>query len=93
MAIYTTYFVGTEAEIAAALPESRPRLLAPVRAKRMNPFTKQEVEYTSWDPADAPGAPVEHTPGLDRALIRACTRIRSRSSVRMPLCASSMMPR
>jgi len=69
MAIYTTYFVGTHAQIASAIPASRPPLASPVRATRMNPFTKQEVEYLSWDPADAPGAAVEQTPPLDGATI------------------------
>jgi len=52
MAIYTTVFAATSAELHAAFPGWRTPLASPVRRKGVHPFTKEPITYDSWEPED-----------------------------------------
>jgi hypothetical protein len=54
MAIYTTLFVATDAELTVLFPGWRAPRKKPVVAERTNPFTGEPVRCLTWDPGRKP---------------------------------------
>jgi hypothetical protein len=57
MAVYTTFFAATDAELKAAFTGWLAPLPTPVKRTRMHPVTKKAMTYDSWEPDDASKAP------------------------------------
>ena len=57
MAIYSTLFVATDADLDKFFPGWRAPLPRPVRAETRNPFTGEPLVYEQWDPGFQGKAP------------------------------------
>jgi hypothetical protein len=53
MAVYTTTFAATDAELDAAFPGWRTARATPVKKKGLHPLTKAPIEFDDWEPDDA----------------------------------------